>query len=147
MPLPVMQNPLPTLTALHRAAQIVGGINMLAQLHVAGYFELALVPVRAGLSAVWSATASTDDHRPQINVGFAPFTLPDFPRPYRYATAYPYPEVMLYPDLPDRARWTRESWTGIVIDYDSIAAQDDVTAFIETISTEVFTLLRDLLPD
>jgi hypothetical protein len=114
---------------------------------VGGYWTpLVVYPEHFDLSAVWSAAQSTDDHRPQINVGFAPFTLPDLQRPYWYATAYPYPQPMVHPALPAPARWHTAGWTGVVIDDSEIAAQPDSSAFIESISTDVFHVLRALLP-
>ncbi|MCA9909157.1 MAG: hypothetical protein KC519_10955, partial [Anaerolineae bacterium] len=85
------------------------------------------------------------EQKPHINLGFAPFSE-GFPRPYLYAYAYPYPEPFERPELPAPARWHTQGWTGVVVDYDAIANQDDDPAtFVEALCEGIFGALVPLL--
>jgi hypothetical protein len=96
------------------------------------------------LSTLWFVDGAMDDHKAHINFGFSPFS-PGFPRPYLYAYAYPYPANMTFPSLPTPARWNTEGWTGVVVDYDAIAAQDNSVGYVEDLCAGIFAALRPLL--
>ncbi len=100
-------------------------------------------PHHFDLSTLWFL-GEPDEHKPHINLGFAPFSE-GLPRPYLYAYAYPYPEPFDPPPLPAPARWHTEGWTGVVVDYDAIASQNDPAEFVEALCEGIFGALRPLL--
>lgn len=100
-------------------------------------------PHHFDLSTLWFLDEPSE-RKPHINIGFAPFS-DGFPRPYLYAYAYPYPQPFNPPDLPAPARWHTKGWTGVVVDYEAIAGQEDPTAFVESLCEGIFGALGTLL--
>ncbi len=86
-----------------------------------------------------------DESGAHLNIGFAPFTLGQYERPYLYAYAHPYPADYAYPAPPAPAFWNRDGWTGIVTHYDDIARQPDPAQFIETTCMAMVELLLPLV--
>jgi len=74
-------------------------------------------------SFLWFATHDASEQAPHLSFGFSPGSE-GFDRPYLYFYAYPIPEGMLSISLPAPARWYEGSWTGMVIDYDSISGEE-----------------------
>lgn len=110
-----------------------------------GHMTPAVVwPEHFDLAALWFVNGDMDEYGAQLNFGFAPFSE-GFPRPYLYATVYPLPKDAQLPALPSPAYWTTESWTGVIVDYDAIAAQADAALFVEQICLDIFAAIRPLL--
>jgi hypothetical protein len=97
-------------------------------------------PEHFDLSGLWFIDPAMDESGPHINVGFAPYTPGQYERPYFYAYAHPFEENTF--DLPAPARWNLDGWTGIVVDYDQLAAQEDLALFIEGLSLDLFHRLE-----
>lgn len=102
-------------------------------------------PEHFDLSTLWYADGSMEDSGAQLNFGFAPFSG-GLPRPYIYATAYPYPAEMTAPALPDGAYWHTEGWTGAVLPYDELLKHADSVGFAERALADLFVAMRGLLP-
>jgi hypothetical protein len=96
------------------------------------------------LSFLWFARGFDEGSDPHLNFGFSPGS-PGFDRPYVYAYAHPKPPGMMDIKLPDVARWNTEPWTGIVIDYDSIAGDINVESTLEQMLLQIHTGLAPLL--
>lgn len=96
------------------------------------------------LSMLWFAHGFVEEQDPHINIGFSPGS-PGFPRPYIYVYARPIPEGLFDIKLPEPAYWTRERWTGIVIDYDYLAAQPNHEAVLENLLQEIYLEIASLL--
>lgn len=97
------------------------------------------------LSTLYFPGNTPDEHaQPHINIGFSP-TSAGFPRPYLYAYVSPMPEGATLIPLPSLARWTTDSWTGVVIDYDALRATDHPVAALEDTLRTVFTRLLGLM--
>ena len=101
-------------------------------------------PEHFDLSTLWFLDGDMDDYKAHLNFGFAPFSE-GFPRPYLYAYAYPYPPDVQLPPLPAPARWTTETWKGVVVDYEDIAWKQDPAAFVEQMCLDIFAAIRPLL--
>lgn len=95
------------------------------------------------LSSLWFARGSVEGKDPHLNIGFSPGS-PGFPRPYIYIYAHPMPVGMSEVELPEPAYWTHERWTGIVIDYDYLAAQSDHEAVLEGMLGSIFAAVAPL---
>lgn len=88
-------------------------------------------PHHFDLSFLWFAGAGSDEHHdPHMNFGFSPES-PGFERPYVYVYAWPMNEAIHAVEAPPPARWNRENWTGLVIDYDTLSKSDDPDALLE----------------
>lgn len=105
---------------------------------------LVLWPEHFDLSTIWFHGNQLDESKAHLNFGFAPFS-PGLEFPYLYAYAYPYPAEYAVPELPEGARWHTENWTGVVLPYDVIAAQEQPEQFVEQSCLQVFHELRSLL--
>ncbi len=93
-------------------------------------------PHEFDLSFLWFARGSKERSDPHLNMGFSPGS-PGLPRPYVYLYAYPIPAGWFDIRLPEPARWWREGWHGVVIDYDALATVEDHEALLESILQEV----------
>ncbi len=91
------------------------------------------------LSFLWFAGAD-DENQPHLNFGFAPES-PGLPRPYFYAYAYPLPDGFTPPALPMPARWVAESWRGVVLDYDTLRAEQADDARVEALLMDIYAAL------
>jgi hypothetical protein len=96
------------------------------------------------LSFLWFARGFDEGGDPHLNFGFSPGS-PGFPRPYVYAYAHPKPEGMFDFKPPAPARWNTEPWTGIVIDYDALAAASDAESTLETLLLDIHAGLAVLM--
>ena len=95
------------------------------------------------LSTLIFAGSEATEKAAHINFGFAPYSTGiDFP--YLYAYAYPM-KPNLVPTLPDSAQWHTEGWTGVVLPYTAIAAQDHPEQYIERMCDQIYTALLPLL--
>ncbi len=101
-------------------------------------------PEHFDMAARWFVDGDMDDNKQQVNFGFAPFSG-GMPRPYLYAYVWPYPTDAKSHSLPPPAYWVTETWTGVVVDYDVIAAQADPALFVEQICLDIFDAIRPLL--
>lgn len=102
-------------------------------------------PEHFDLSSLWFVIHELNDWKPHLNFGFAPYS-PGLAFPYLYTTAYPLPEDVTPPALPEGAYWHTEGWRGVVLPYAVIAAQADPAAFVEASYAAIFEALRPLLP-
>jgi hypothetical protein len=91
---------------------------------------LIVFPHGFDLSFLWFARGSEERSDPHLNIGFSPGS-PGLPRPYAYLYAHPIPAGWFDIRLPEPARWWREGWQGVVIDYDALAAVEDHEALLE----------------
>jgi hypothetical protein len=105
---------------------------------------LVVWPHGFDLSFLWFARGFEERSDPHLNVGFSPGS-PGLPRPYVYIYAYPAPPDMFDVQLPASARWNREPWTGIVIDYDQLAAQDEPEMRLEADLRAIYAAFAPLL--
>jgi hypothetical protein len=96
------------------------------------------------LSFLWFARGFDEGSDPHLNFGFSPGS-PGFPRPYIYAYAHPKPPGLLDVQLPAPARWNTEPWTGVVIDYDTLAADSDAESTLERLLLDIHASLSPLL--
>ncbi|MBL8164884.1 MAG: hypothetical protein JNJ61_23060 [Anaerolineae bacterium] len=109
-----------------------------------GMSPLVVWPHGFDLSFLWFARGFEERSDPHLNMGFSPGS-PGLPRPYVYVYAYPAPPGMFDVQLPADARWNREPWSGIVIDYDQLAAQDGHEARLEADLQAIYAALAPLL--
>ncbi len=96
------------------------------------------------LSMLWFARGFVEEQDPHLNFGFSPGS-PGFPRPYVFVYARPMPDGFLDIKLPEPAYWTRDRWTGIVIDYDFLAAQNDHETVLEKLLSAIYAAAVPLL--
>jgi hypothetical protein len=97
---------------------------------------LVVWPHGFDLSGVWFKHGFEEAADPHINLGFSPGSA-GFDRPYLYLYAYPEPPGWLEIALPAPARWHRGSWTGVVIDYDAVAALPEPEATLEALLEDI----------
>ncbi len=96
------------------------------------------------LSFLWFARGFEENSDPHLNFGFSPGSA-GFPRPYVYAYAHPKPPGLLDIQLPAPARWNTEGWTGVVIDYDTLAAKSNPEWELESVLLEIYASLSSLM--
>lgn len=96
------------------------------------------------LSFLWFARGFEEGSDPHLNFGFSPGSA-GFPRPYVFAYASPLPDTFFDVTLPQGARFTRETWKGIVIDYDDLRGQADPEGALEGMLTEIYAALAPLM--
>lgn len=101
-------------------------------------------PEHFDLSTLWFASGAMDENQAHINIGFAPYS-PGYERPYLYAYAYPYPQDFVPPAVPSPAFWNADGWRGVVVPYDDMANQNEVTAYVEQMCMALFGILREVL--
>jgi len=109
-----------------------------------GVSRVVVWPHGFDLSFLWFARGFDEGKDPHMNFGFSPGS-PGFPRPYVYVYAHPLPDGFFDVTLSAPARWTRESWKGIVIDYDALAAEADPEAKLENILLEIHRAISSLM--
>lgn len=105
---------------------------------------LVVWPHHFDLSFLTFQGADVDDYQPHVNIGFAPYS-DGLDQPYFYAYAYPYPDEYDVPTLPTGAVWYTSGWTGVVIPYDTLAAQSDAEAYVEASCAQILAGLQPLL--
>ncbi|MBL8154528.1 MAG: hypothetical protein JNM70_10115 [Anaerolineae bacterium] len=88
------------------------------------------------LSSLWFARGSEERSDPHLNIGFSPGSA-GLPRPYVYLYTHPIPPGWFDIRLPEAARWWREGWQGVILDYDALAAVEDHEALLEHTLREV----------
>jgi len=104
--------------------QISGALRELRADWLGAVTPLVVWPHGFDASQLWFPGAVPDEHsQPHLNFGFSPGSA-GLPRPYVYAYAYPMPEGLAGTELPPLARWHTQGWTGVVIDYDTLALTD-----------------------
>lgn len=96
------------------------------------------------LSTLWFAKGAVEEQDPHLNFGFSPGS-PGFARPYIYVYARPMPAGFLDIKLPEPAYWTRDKWTGIVIDYDFLAKQADHEDVLNDLLGKIYAAAAPLL--
>lgn len=101
-------------------------------------------PEHFDLSTLWFAEGDFDDHKAQMNFGFAPFS-DGLPYPYLYVTAYPYHDDVSSLLLPAGATWHTEGWSGVVVPYDEIAAQSEPAIYVERLLRALFPVMLGLI--
>lgn len=103
-------------------------------------------PEHFDLSTLWFAEGDFDDHKAQMNFGFAPFS-DGLPYPYLYVTAYPYSDNIEAPALPAGAIWHNEGWSGVVVPYQEIAAQSEPAVYVELLLRALFPIMHGLIAE
>ncbi len=96
------------------------------------------------LSFLWFKRGSEERTDPHLNFGFSPGSA-GFPRPYIYSYASPLPEGYFDVTLPAPARFTRDPWKGIVIDYDMLVSESDPETVLEQALIQIHTAVTPLL--
>lgn len=96
------------------------------------------------LSFLWFPKGFDEKNDPHMNFGFSPGS-PGFDRPYIYVYAYPVPQGFLEIELPKGARWNKDKWTGVVIDYDYLAGHADHEGLLEGMLHEIYAASAPLL--
>jgi hypothetical protein len=109
-----------------------------------GMSRMVVWPHGFDLSFLWFPQGLDESKDPHMNFGFSPGS-PGFPRPYIYAYAHPIPEGMFDVKLPAPARWTTESWKGVVIDYDALAADINPEWKLEQMLLEIHSAISQLM--
>lgn len=109
------------------------------------FSPLVVWPHHFDLSFLTFQGAELDDYQPHVNIGFAPYS-DGLDQPYLYAYAYPYPDQYDPPALPAGGVWHTSGWTGVVIPYDTLAAQPDPEAYVEASCAQILTALQQLWP-
>lgn len=106
--------------------------------------KMVVWPHGFDLAFLWFAHGFDEGKDPHMNFGFSPGS-PGFDRPYLYAYAHPVPPGFFDAPLPDGARWQKEGWTGIVIDYDTLAGEAHVEWAIEKRLLDIHRAIAPLL--
>ncbi len=96
------------------------------------------------LSFLWFKRGTEERTDPHLNFGFSPGSA-GFPRPYVYSYASPLPAGYFDVKLPAAARFTRDTWNGIVIDYDTLAAASDHESLLEQALVDIQAAVASLL--
>jgi hypothetical protein len=86
--------------------------------------KLVVWPHGFDTSFLWFATPDVSEHAPHMAFGFSPGSE-GIERPYFYAYAHPNPDSLVNTPLSVPAKWHREGWTGLVLDYDALTDQAD----------------------
>lgn len=79
-----------------------------------------------------------------MNVGFSPGSA-GFDRPYVYIYASPMPDAFFDIELPSQARFVRDPWKGIVVDYDALVRDPAPEARLEQILIDIQSAVAPLL--
>ena len=95
-----------------------------------GLSPMIVWPHGFDLSFLWFARGFEEQCDPHLNIGFSPGSA-GFPRPYVYVYTSPLPAAFFDIKLPDGARFFRDTWKGVVIDYDWLAGQADHEGLLE----------------
>ena len=95
------------------------------------HFDLSMIWL-PGEKIAGQDPADEESSDKQMNFGFS-FGDAGRPDPYLYVTAYPTPAAMAKLELPAGAEWHSEDFTGAVVDYASLVAQPDASAFLHDV--------------
>lgn len=128
-------------TALH---SVYSAIARFRGRLLGGMSPMIVWPHGFDLSFLWFVRGFEEQRDPHVNIGFSPGSA-GFPRPYVYVYASPLPAAFFDVKLPPGARFTRETWKGIVIDYDYLREQADHEAVLERMLTEIQAALAPLM--
>jgi aminoglycoside/choline kinase family phosphotransferase len=64
-------------------------------------------------------------------------------QPYFYVTAYPFDEKLFEIELPVFARWQKEGWKGVVVEYDQLlnysVTENDLISLMKNLLEQNFT--------
>lgn len=96
------------------------------------------------MSFLWFKRGTEERTDPHLNFGFSPGSA-GFPRPYVYTYASPLPDGYFDIKLPTVARFTRDTWNGIVIDCDTLAAASDHESLLEQALVDIQAAVAPLL--
>lgn len=96
------------------------------------------------LSFLWFNRGSEERTDPHMNVGFSPGSA-GFDRPYIYIYASPMPDAFFDIELPSPARFVRDPWKGIVIDYDTLVSESEPETRVEQILVDIQSAVAPLL--
>lgn len=102
----------------------------------AHHFDMALL-VFSGKLIDGQDPQNWDYSREQMNFGFSSGDG-GVGQPYFYITAYPFNEALFEMELPGFARWQKEGWKGVVVEYD-LLQKYSVT------KNELISLMKNLL--
>ncbi len=84
------------------------------------------------LSFVWFTGNDADEHTaPHINFGFAPHSA-GFEMPYIYVYGWSPEKQYVKIDPPAPSKWHEETFTGVVLDYETLRGYIDPSAMIES---------------
>ncbi|MEZ4671896.1 MAG: DUF5996 family protein [Anaerolineae bacterium] len=139
-------NPHPDAAAEYQAAlhSVYSAIARFRGRLLGGLSPMIVWPHGFDLSTLWFAKGFEEQRDPHMNVGFSPGSA-GFPRPYIYVYASPLPDAFFDVRLPQGARFTRETWKGIVIDYDFLREQANHELVLEGMLTDIFAALAPLM--
>jgi hypothetical protein len=105
---------------------------------------MIIFPHGFDLSFMWFKRGAEERTDPHLNFGFSPGSA-GFPRPYIYSYASPLPDGYFDVKLPTVARFTRDTWKGIVIDYDTLASASDHESLLEQTLVDIQAAVAPLL--
>lgn len=121
--------------------KISGGLRELRADWLGAVTPLVVWPHGFDASQLWFPGGDPDEHQQaHLNFGFSPGSA-GLPRPYVYAYASPLPDGLTGSSLPPLARWHTQGWTGVVIDYDTLARTDSPEAELVDTLRGVYTIL------
>ncbi len=124
-------------TGMSRARARIGGLQT----------PLVIWPEHFDLATLLfhPSNAAMDEHQAHISLGFAPFTPDQYTYPYLYGYAYPYQPEPTQTPAPAPAVWHTVGWTGLVVPYDTLAAQAQPTDAVEQYCMQFYATLTSLL--
>jgi hypothetical protein len=106
---------------------------------------MVVFPHGFDLSFLWFSRGFVEEQDPHLNFGFSPGS-PGLPRPYIYMYARPIPDGLFDVKLPALARWYRERWHGVVMDYDTLAKESDHETVLEDTLYRIQAVVSPLMP-
>lgn len=105
---------------------------------------MIIFPHGFDLSFLWFKRGSEEKTDLHMNVGFSPGST-GFDRPYVYIYASPMPDAFFDIELPSQARFVRDPWKGIVVDYDTLVSDPAPEARLEQILIDIQSAVAPLL--
>jgi len=127
--------------AARRVADVLNSVNAAMTEFRAGIREetspIQLWPHHFDLSMLWLPGEKIAGQDPdneeysdkQMNFGFT-FGDAGIPEPYFYVSAYPQPDAFPDLELPTGTTWHADGFSGAVVTYETVAAQDDGSAYL-----------------
>ena len=113
--------------------------------HLIGSMSPVIIfPHGFDLSFLWFKRGSVEKTDPHLNFGFSPGSA-GFPRPYIYSYASPLPEGYFDVTLPAPARFVRDPWKGMVIDYDKLVSETEPESVLEQTLINIQAAVAPLL--
>ncbi len=107
----------------------------------AHHFDIALL-VFSGELIDGQDPQNWDYSREQMNFGFSSGD-DGVGQPYFYVTAYPFDEKLFEIELPVFARWQKEGWKGVVVEYDQLlnysVTENDLISLMKNLLEQNFT--------